>query len=180
MHQEPEFLNASTHQLSPDAIALNHKIDTVLSKTGSTPIRIKTLNGEEQKIAKPKAIEGSSRQLAQRANDQGLQLYREKHYAESEASFTEALKYRPDFALAANNLGFVYFKQNKFAEAVRWFENTLQIDPSRAVAYLNLGDAWVRLNEKEKAKKAYLSFLELAPASQSAAYVKEELIKLSQ
>lgn len=179
LHNEPEFLNAKTNQLSSEAIAFNSKLDDATAKPGDAPILIKNLNGGEQKIAAPKAVQASSRQLAQRANDKGLQYYREKQYAEAEVAFTEALKYSPDFALAANNLGFIYFRQEKFSEAVRWFENTLKIDPSRAVAYLNLGDAWVRLNDNGKAKKAYTSFLELAPNSPSAAYVREELRKLN-
>ncbi|MFZ6657843.1 polysaccharide deacetylase family protein [Undibacterium sp. TJN19] len=177
---EGEFLSAKTNQLSADAIALNTKLDGAVVKAGGdTPIVIKNLNGGEQKIAAPKLVDGSSRQLAQRANDHGLQLYREKQYAQAEAAFTEALKYRPDFGLAANNLGFVYFKQQKYAEAARWFENTLQIDPSRAIAYLNLGDARALLNENEKAKTAYLSFLELSPNSPNASYVKDALKKLN-
>ncbi|MFZ6844946.1 polysaccharide deacetylase family protein [Undibacterium sp. RuTC16W] len=180
VRSEAEFLNAKTDQLSADAIALNSKLDGARVKAGNdTAIVIKNLNGGEQKIAAPKPVDASSRQLAQRANDQGLQHYREKQYAQAEAAFTEALKYRPDFGLAANNLGFVYFKQEKYAEAARWFENTLQIDPSRAVAYLNLGDARARLNENEKAKVAYNNFLQLAPNSSSAAAVKETLKKLN-
>ena len=180
VRSESEFLNAKTDQLSADAIALNSKIDDARNKVGTdAPIVIKNLNGGEQKIAAPKPVDASSRQLAQRANDQGLQLYREKQYAQAEAAFTEALKYRPDFGLAANNLGFVYFKQEKFAEAARWFENTLQIDPSRAIAYLNLGDARARLNDNEKAKAAYSTFLQLSPNSPSAAYVKDALKKLN-
>ncbi|MEB0229452.1 polysaccharide deacetylase family protein [Undibacterium sp. 10I3] len=180
VRSESEFLNAKTDQLSADAIALNSKIDGARNKVGTdAPIVIKNLNGGEQKIAAPKPVDASSRQLAQRANDQGLQLYREKQYAQAEAAFTEALKYRPDFGLAANNLGFVYFKQEKFAEAARWFENTLQIDPSRAIAYLNLGDARARLNDNEKAKAAYNTFLQLSPNSPNAAYVREALKKLN-
>lgn len=176
---ESEFLNEKTAQLSADAIALNSKIDDVREKADSkAPIVIKNLNGGEQKIAAPKPVSASSRQMAQRANDQGLQFYREKKYAEAEAAFTEALKHRPEFALAANNLGFVYFRQSKYAEAARWYENTLQIDPSRAVAYLNLGDARVKLNEIDKAKKAYASYLELSPNGSSAAYAKDALEKL--
>ncbi|MFC0349514.1 polysaccharide deacetylase family protein [Undibacterium danionis] len=176
---EGEFLNANTNQLSSEAIALNNKITEATVKAGSKePIVIKNLSGGEQKIAAPKLVEGSSKQMAQRANDLGLVHYREKRYAEAEAAFTEALKYRPEFALAANNLGFVYLKQQKYAEAARWFENTLQIDPSRAIAYVNLGDARMFLNENEKAKKAFNSYLELAPNGANAAYVRETLKKL--
>nr|WP_315472342.1 polysaccharide deacetylase family protein [uncultured Undibacterium sp.] len=176
---EGEFLSASTNQLSSEAIALNNKITEATAKAGSKePIIIKNLSGGEQKIAAPKLVEGSSKQMAQRANDLGLLHYREKRYAEAEAAFTEALKHRPEFALAANNLGFVYLKQQKYAEAARWFENTIQIDPSRAIAYVNLGDAQMYLKEKEKAKKAFNSYLELAPNGANAAYVREALKKL--
>lgn len=176
---EGEFLSANTNQLSSEAIALNNKITEATAKAGSKePIIIKNLSGGEQKIAAPKLVEGSSKQMAQRANDLGLLHYREKRYAEAEAAFTEALKHRPEFALAANNLGFVYLKQQKYAEAARWFENTIQIDPSRAIAYVNLGDARMYLNESEKAKKAFNSYLELAPNGANAVYVRETLKKL--
>lgn len=176
---EAEFLSAQSAQLSPDAIALNSKLDKGrdLKADGNT-VLVKNLQGEEQKIAAPKPVDASSRQLAQRANDRGLQLYKEKRYAQAEAAFTEALKYRPDFGLAANNLGFVYYKQEKYAEAARWFENTLQIDTSRAIAYLNLGDARMRLGDGDKARQAYTSFLELAPNHANAGYAKEQLKKL--
>ncbi len=139
---------------------------------------LKNLQGGELKIEAPKQVDASGRQLAQRANDKGLQLYKEKQYAQAEAAFTEALKFRPDFGLAANNLGFVFYKQEKYAEAARWFENTLQIDTSRAIAYLNLADARMRLGEADKAKKAYTSFIELAPNHANAAYAREQLKKL--
>ncbi|WP_426318943.1 polysaccharide deacetylase family protein [Pseudoduganella sp. R-43] len=176
---EAEFLSENSTQLSQDAIALNKKLDSGRNSQaeGNTTV-VKDLQGEEQKLAAPKPVDASSRQLAQRANDRGLQLYKEKQYAQAEAAFTEALKYRPDFGLAANNLGFIYFKQEKYAEAARWFENTIQIDASRAIAYLNLADARQRQGEQEKARKAYTSFLELAPNHPNAAYAREQLKKL--
>jgi tetratricopeptide (TPR) repeat protein len=158
---------------------MNSKLDTGRSQQadGNTVV-IKNLQGGEQKIAAPKPVDASNRQLAQRANDKGLQLYKEKQYAQAEAAFTEALKYRPDFGLAANNLGFVYYKQEKYAEAARWFENTIQIDASRAIAYLNLGDARMHQGDGDKARTAYTSFIELAPNHPNAAYAREQLKKL--
>ena len=193
---EAEFLSAQTSQLSGDAIALNSKLDatrppvpvatapaaaTTVESPAVLPVSatvvVKDLQGGEQKIVTPLAVPSSARQLAQRANDRGLQLYKEKQYAEAEAQFTEALKLRPDFALAANNLGFVYFKQDKFKEAARWFENTVKMDPSRAIAYLNLGDAHAKAGDSEKAKKAFRAYLELAPTGPGAGHAKQELEK---
>jgi len=186
---ETEFLSADTKQLPSEAIALNSKLDasrpaapqTASGEVSVAPVPapaavvVKDLQGGEQKITPPAAVPTSARQLAQRANDRGLQFFKEKLYAEAEAQFTEALKQRADFALAANNLGFVFYKQEKYKEAARWFENTIKIDPSRAIAYLNLGDALNKAGEAEQAKKAYRTYLELAPNGSGAAYVKGQL-----
>ncbi|MDN4053031.1 polysaccharide deacetylase family protein [Massilia sp. YIM B02763] len=175
--EETEFLNTNTAQLSNDAIALNSKLDAKASAPSSTVV-VKDLQGGTATITAPAAVPVSSRQQAQRANDHGLQLYKEKQYAQAEAQFTEALKLRPNFALAANNLGFVYYKQDKFAEAARWFENAIKMDPSRAIAYMNLGDAYARAGDGVKAKAAYKTYLELAPNSASAGYARQQLEKL--
>ena len=139
---------------------------------------VKDLQGGEQKIVTPGAVPSTTRQLAQRANDRGLQHYKEKQYDLAEAQFTEALKLRPDFALAANNLGFVFYKQEKYREAARWFENTVKMDPSRAIAYLNLGDAYFKAGDGAKAKQAYKTYLELAPTASTAPAVRQKMEKL--
>lgn len=175
--EETEFLNTNTAQLSNDAIALNTKLDAKTSAPSSTVV-VKDLQGGTATIKAPAAVPVSSRQQAQRANDHGLQLYKEKQYVQAEAQFTEALKLRPNFALAANNLGFVFYKQDKFAEAARWFENAIRMDPSRAIAYMNLGDAYVRAGQGEKARTAYKTYLELAPGGSGAGYARQQLEKL--
>lgn len=95
-----------TAQLSNDAIALNSKLDAQASALSATVV-VKDLQGGETRIKAPAAVPVPNWQAAQRANDPGLQLYKERQYAQAEAQFTEALKLRPDFALAANKLGFV-------------------------------------------------------------------------
>jgi tetratricopeptide (TPR) repeat protein len=178
MRPENEFLSAQSSQLSSDAIALNNQLDTLQPKPAAAkpaPVVVANLQGEAQKIQLPKAVPPSQRQLAQRANDRGLQLYKEKRYAEAEAAFTEALRQRPDFALAANNLGFIYFRQQKYPEAARWFENTLSMDRSRAIAYLNLGDAWLKAGEPAKAKTAFQTYLEIAANGAGAGHARQML-----
>jgi peptidoglycan/xylan/chitin deacetylase (PgdA/CDA1 family)/uncharacterized caspase-like protein len=175
--EESEFLNTSTAQLSNDAIALNTRLDAKAS-TPAAAVVVKDLQGGTSTITAPAAVPVSSRQQAQRANDHGLQLYKEKQYAQAEAQFTEALKLRPNFALAANNLGFVFYKQEKFAEAARWFENAIKMDPSRAIAYMNLGDAYARAGDGGKAKAAYKTYLELAPHGAGAGYARGQMERL--
>lgn len=177
-----EFLTADTAQLSAAAIALNGRVDAVRPAAVSAgvpanaaPVTVKTLQGGEATLVLPTAVKSSDRQRAQLANERGLQLYKEKRYADAAEQFAEALKLRPDFALAANNLGFVYYRQERYAEAARWLENTLKIDPSRAVAYLNLGDAYAKAGDREKARKAYTTYLALQPQGAGAEQARAQL-----
>jgi TolA-binding protein len=179
-----EFISTDTAQLSGDALSMTNKLDAAAPPAASAapgkvavvaPVQVLDLQGKAQTI-KPVAITSlSARQMSQLANDRGMQFYREQHYSEAEAQFTEALKLRPDFALAANNLGFVFFKQGKYPEAARWFENTIKLDPSRAVAYLNLGDAYRQTGDNEKARQAYRTYLELSPTGSAAERVRKQL-----
>jgi uncharacterized caspase-like protein len=172
---EVEFLNTATEQLADEAIVLNRKLAEAQPEPSQSQITVKDLEGRQRTLKLPKAVNSTARQLAQRANDRGLQLYREQQYDAAEAQFTEALKLRPDFALAANNLGFIYFKRGQYQAAARWYENTIALDPSRAVAYLNLGDAVALLGDKPRARKAYETYLALAPNGGDVNRVKQAL-----
>ena len=131
---------------------------------------VKNLDGVDTPLTTPAAAALPPRVAAQRANDKGLALYRERRYDEAEAAFTEALKLQPRFALAANNLGYIYFKRGQPVEAARWFEKSIEMDGARALAYLNLGDAYLQANEDAKALRAYTTFVGLNPQhSRSAA-----------
>lgn len=172
---EMEFLTADTLQLPTEAITMNQRLADAQPDPTSVPVKVVDLQGRQRTLTLPKAVTSSSRQLAQRANDRGLQLYREMQYDAAEEQFTEALKLRPDFALAANNLGFVYFKRRQYAEAVRWYENAIKLDPSRAVAYLNLGDGAMQVKDTARARNAFKTYLELSPNGPSADHARQML-----
>lgn len=159
---EREALSADSRQLDADASQLARRIAEARPNTAAAVV-LKNLDGGETKIAAPAAADVPPRVAAQRANDRGLVLYRERRYDEAEAAFTEALKLQPRFALAANNLGFIYFKRGKPVEAARWFERAIEMDGSRALAYLNLGDAQLQAGDDTKALAAYKTFVGLAP-----------------
>jgi uncharacterized caspase-like protein len=179
---EREALSGDSSQVDAAAGQLNKRIDDAKAEaqhlaSAAAPVPagsaievvVKNLDGSDTKLTMPAAAAQPPRVAAQRANDRGLQLYRDRRYDEAESAFTEALKLQPSFALAANNLGFIYFKRGKPVEAARWFERAIEMDGSRALAYLNLGDARLQAGDDAKALAAYTTFVGLAPKHARAA-----------
>lgn len=168
--------DARNAQLQPMAAASAAPGVTAPAAAGSAAavqVTVKGLDGKDTAIAtSATAAPVSARVAAQRANDRGLQLYKERRYEEAEAAFTEALKLQPRFALAANNLGFIYYKRNKPVEAARWYRRAIEMDGSRALAHLNLGDALLLAGEDKEAQAAYASFIELSPSHPRVAELK--------
>jgi Tfp pilus assembly protein PilF len=172
-------LSGDSRQLDAQASALAQKVDRLRSApaTGAVATAVEVavagLDGKPQALSTPaEAPALSPRQAAQRANDRGLQLYRERRYAEAEAAFLQALTMQPKFSLAANNLGFLFYKQGQTAKAVPWFEQAVDADPARALAWLNLGDARLLLSDETQAEAAYQRYLALTPQHPRAAEVR--------
>lgn len=167
--------DARNAQLQPVAQASSPSGTAPGAAASATAVQVtlKGLDGADTAIATSAAPAPiSARVAAQRANDRGLQLYKERRYDEAEAAFTEALKLQPKFALAANNLGFIYYKRDKPAEAARWYRKAIEMDGSRALAHLNLGDALLRAGDDTGARLAYQAFIELSPNHPRSAELK--------
>ncbi len=168
-----QALSGESGQLDAAASRLAKRIDDAAAPqaaASAVKVTITGLDGREQSLSTSTAkVDPGSRVAAQRANDRGLQLYKERRYDEAEAAFVEALKLQPAFALAANNLGFIYYKRGKPAEAARWYEKAIAMDGSRALAWLNLGDARLQAGDDAKALEAYKTFVGLSPKHGRAA-----------
>lgn len=143
-----------TAQLSIDAIALNSKLDAQASALSATVV-VKDLQGGETRIKAPAAVPVPNRQAAQRANDPGLQLYKERQYAQAEAQSP---------------------RRSSCGRTSRWRRTSSA--SSRAVAYRNPGDAYARANQGDKAKAAFKTCLELAPSGSGADYARQQLQQL--
>lgn len=105
-----EYLSAQSTQMDDAARKLQQKIDVSLSSNTNAQVSVKTIDGPNAELLAVKPIDVPPAQAALRANDRGLQSFKEARYDEAAKHFTEALKHRPGFSQAANNLGYVFFQ----------------------------------------------------------------------
>jgi len=63
--------------------------------------------------------------------------------------FKEAIRIRPDYAIAHNNLGNALVKKGEMKEAIDHYRKTLKLKPDLVVAQKNLETALLRSEELE-------------------------------
>jgi tetratricopeptide (TPR) repeat protein len=88
-------------------------------------------------------------------NNLGLQLYKEKNYAEAENHFRTSLKIRPSYCPAMINLGGCLYDHDKTDEALRWLRKAAETGPESAAAYINLG---IIARDQKRSDEAILLF----------------------
>jgi tetratricopeptide (TPR) repeat protein len=182
LRHELEFLDASSAQLGEDAIQLNAELERLRGENLKALVQNE---GLRKQLAAAQALLAQTERRTQKAapspskapalNDEGMRLYKEKKYAEAASKFSEAAALDPTSALAANNAGFALVKLGQYEDAIGWLQQAVARDPKRAVAYVNLGDAYAALKRNTETRQAYEEFPQLAPTSQSASYVKDQL-----
>ncbi|HEU0055014.1 MAG TPA: tetratricopeptide repeat protein, partial [Longimicrobium sp.] len=74
-------------------------------------------------------------------NAEGLQLFRERKYAEARERFHRALEITPRHPEYWNNYGYALVKERRFAEAVQVLSALVNAEPEREIAYSNLAEA---------------------------------------
>ncbi len=84
-------------------------------------------------------------------------------YDEAEACFRQAVKLKPDFAIAYNNLGLTLHDQGKLDEAEAILHKALQLSPDFAEAHNNLGLVLHGLGKPEAAATCFRQALKLKP-----------------
>ena len=76
-------------------------------------------------------------------------------HQDSEYSYTEAIRLKPDYADAYNNRGYEYNKQRKYKKAIEDFNEAIRLKPDHAVAFNNRGFAYEKQKRYEEAIKDY-------------------------
>ena len=89
---------------------------------------------------------------------------------EAVASYTEALRFKPNYPEALGNLGVAYKLQGKVAEAIASYHEALRLNPSFPDPYNNLGLALADLGKFDEAVANYRQALHLKPDFPAAHY----------
>lgn len=83
----------------------------------------------------------SNAQIATQVYEDGVRLQREKKNVEAVARFSEAVRLKPDYALAYFELGQSLQSLGRYAEAIAAYDSAIRLDPMMAGAYLKRGYA---------------------------------------
>ena len=79
------------------------------------------------------------------------------------SSFKQAIKLKPDMAMAHDGLGMVLSNQGKLREAIVQYKNAAKVDPNDWIAYQSAGMASSMLGEHEKAISFFDQAIKLQP-----------------
>jgi tetratricopeptide (TPR) repeat protein len=82
-------------------------------------------------------------------------LDRERNLAEAIEHYRQALRIKPDYALAHSNWGLALIQQGKPAEAIEHFQEALRIEPELAEAHTGWGVALARQGKLAEAAEHY-------------------------
>ena len=92
-------------------------------------------------------------------------LVKQRKLAEAVASFRQALRARPDYAVAHSNLGNALREQGELDAAVASFREAVRLRPDFAEAYNNLGSVLQQQGRLEEAEACLRQALRLKPDS---------------
>jgi len=123
---------------------------------GSSPV----VGSDEPAVKKEAAKKESPVISAKKENpaigayNQGVELMKEKRFAQAQAKFEKAVKLDPNFAEAYNNLAFTLRKQGSanYQESLSYYNKAIQLKPKLAEAYMYRGVLYTQMGRKADAQ----------------------------
>jgi tetratricopeptide (TPR) repeat protein len=103
----------------------------------------------------------------------GVDLYKEKKFTDSEVNFKKGLEKAPESFAANFNLGDAYYKQQRYEDALGSFQNSLasaQTDDQKAKVYHNIGNSLLKSDKIKESIEAYKKALKLNPNDADTKY----------
>lgn len=88
------------------------------------------------------------------AYNEGVDLMKDKRFAQAQSKFEQAIKLDPGFAEAYNNLAFVLRKQGStnFKKSLAYYDKAIQLKPKLAQAYMYRGALYTQMGRKAEAQ----------------------------
>ena len=99
-------------------------------------------------------------------NNDGVDLYSTKKYADAEVKFKKGLEKDPELFQGHFNLGDAFYKQGRYDEALQSYKNSLQFTDDKtnqAKVYHNIGNALMKQRKYQESVGAYANSLKKNP-----------------
>lgn len=103
----------------------------------------------------------------------GVDLYKEKKFADAEVNFKKGTEKSPESFEAKFNLGDAYYKQERYEDAMKSFQSALvnaRNDQERAKIFHNVGNSLLKSQKIKESIGAYKEALKLNPDDQETKY----------
>lgn len=103
----------------------------------------------------------------------GVDLYKEKKYADAEVNFKKGADKTPESFEAKFNLGDAYYKQQRYDEAIKSYQSAFvnaKNDQDRAKLFHNVGNSLLKSQKLKESINAYKEALKLNPDDQETKY----------
>jgi tetratricopeptide (TPR) repeat protein len=105
--------------------------------------------------------------------NEGVDLYNEGKYTDSEVNFRKGIEKEPKSFVANFNLGDSYYKQGRYDESVKAFQNALNLTNDKldkAKVFHNIGNSLLKSNRVQESIESYKNALKLNPDDQDTKY----------
>lgn len=107
-----------------------------------------------------------SAQSKRSLNNDGVDLYKEKKFADAEVKFKKSLEKDPELFQGHYNLGDAYYKQGRYDEAIQSYKNSIGLTDDKekkSKAFHNIGNALLKQQKYEDGIGAYKNALKTNP-----------------
>ncbi len=106
-------------------------------------------------------------------NNNGVEKYKDKKFADAEVNFKKGLDKAPSDFITNFNLGDAYYQQKRYDEALKSYQSALsraQTKTEKAKVYHNIGNSLLKSNQLKESIDAYKKSLRLNPDDEETKY----------
>ena len=109
---------------------------------------------QEKPAAKQEKPAAKQESPAVSTYNQGVELMKNKRFAQAQSKFEQAVKLDPNFAEAYNNLAFTLRKQGSanYQKSLDYYNKAIQLKPKLAEAYMYRGVLYTQMGRKADAQ----------------------------